>query len=434
MKRVLIITYYWPPSGGAGVQRWLKFAKYLRDFGWEPVIYTPENPEAPANDESLFLDIPEHIEVIKTPIKEPYTLYKKFVGRAKDDKIKTGFLSEKEVPSLMEEISVWIRGNFFIPDARKFWINPSIKFLKKYLKSSPVDAMISTGPPHSMHLIALGVKKQFKIPWLADFRDPWTHIDFYDKLKLQKFADRKHKGLEQDVLKNADKVVTVSWNWAKDFQDLGAHNVEVITNGYDEDDFRRSAATLSDKFEMIHIGSMNADRNPEVLWTVLGEFCKKDPSFKKDLVIKLIGQSDIQVLKSIEKNGLEKNFQTEGYMSHQAVIEYAGRARLFLLPLNKTPNVNGIIPGKLFEYLGLNRPVLCIGPPEGDSAKILREAKAGIVINFDDRVAMAKTIGDLWKEFQAGSIAHLPDSKSIEQFTRKNLTKRIGNLLNEMIA
>ena len=191
MNRVLIISYYWPPSGGAGVQRWLKFSKYLRDFGWEPVIYTPENPESPDVDKSLLKDIPPGIEVIKKQIWEPYDAYKRFIGQKKDEKIQAGFLSEKKRNPLFENISVWIRGNFFIPDARRFWIKPSIRFLIKYLAAHPVNAIVSTGPPHSMHLIALGLKKKLNIPWLADFRDPWTTIDFYHQLHLTRQADKK---------------------------------------------------------------------------------------------------------------------------------------------------------------------------------------------------------------------------------------------------
>jgi glycosyltransferase involved in cell wall biosynthesis len=183
MKKILIITYYWPPSGGAGVQRWLKFAKYLRNFGWEPVIYTPLNPEFPAIDNTLAKDIPADVEVIRTPIWEPYEFYKKFTGKKSTTKINSGFLNDKKSPGLVEQLSVWIRGNLFIPDARKFWIKPSVRFLTKYLKENHVDAIVSTGPPHSMHLIALAIKTRLNIPWLADFRDPWTDIDYYKDLE-----------------------------------------------------------------------------------------------------------------------------------------------------------------------------------------------------------------------------------------------------------
>lgn len=432
MKKVLVITYYWPPSGGAGVQRWLKFVKYFRNFGWEPIVYTPENPESPANDLTLEKDIPIGTSIIKTPIWEPYSVYKKFVGRKKDDKIKAGFLSEKETPSFTENISVWVRGNFFIPDARKYWVKPSISSLEVYLKDNPVDAIVSTGPPHSMHLIAMGLKQKLSIPWLADFRDPWTNIDFYDKLKLQKFADRKHKRLEQKVIHSADKLVTVSWNWANDFKALGAKNVEVITNGFDEDDFQSGQNKASDNFEILHIGSMNADRNPHVLWDVLAEKCNKDSAFKKSLLIKLIGQTDYTVVKALKEKDLFENTKIESYMPHQDVLNYGSRANILLLPLNNTFNVNGIIPGKLFEYLGLRRPILGVGMVDGDSARILKETSSGEVIDFTDHTGMNKAIDSFWANFQNGVVDFKPDNLSIQKYTRKNLTAAMCSLLDEI--
>jgi hypothetical protein len=201
MKKVLILTYYWPPSGGAGVQRWLKFVKYLRNFGWEPVVYTALNGEMPVIDLSLEKDVPKDITILKTKIWEPYSIYKTFIGRKKDEKINASFLSETKKKSFAEKISVWIRGNYFIPDARKYWIKPSIKYLTDYLNKNKIDVIISTGPPHSMHLIALGLKQHFpNIKWMADFRDPWTNIDFYSELMLSESADRKHKDLELNFL------------------------------------------------------------------------------------------------------------------------------------------------------------------------------------------------------------------------------------------
>ena len=178
MKRVLIITYYWPPAGGSAVYRWLKFTKYLREFGWEPVIYTAENGEYTELDPDNVKDIPSGVTVLKQPIWEPYNFYKRFIGQKKTEKINVGFLTEKKKPALAERISVWVRGNFFIPDARCFWVKPSVKYLSAWLAKNPVDMVISSGPPHSMHLIAMKLKKQFNLPWIADFRDPWTNIDF----------------------------------------------------------------------------------------------------------------------------------------------------------------------------------------------------------------------------------------------------------------
>ena len=431
MKKLLIITYYWPPSGGAGVRRWLKFVKYLREFGWEPVIYTAENPEVPAIDHSLEADVPDNIEVIKTKIWEPFSIYKRFVGRKKDDKIKAGFLSEGKTPSLTEKMSVWVRGNLFIPDARKFWILPSIKYLKAYLKENPVDAMVSTGPPHSMHMIALGVKKKFNIPWLADFRDPWTNIDFYQDLMLTGFADKKHHRLEQKVLKKADLITTVSTNWAKDFKKLGATNIEVVTNGFDTDDFSVLSGSKSGKFEICHLGSMNKDRNPGVLWNVLADLCKSIEGFKENLKITFLGFTDYAVTKSLEDEGLLGFTEMVKYLPHKEVLQKAKKASILLLPLNNTPNVNGIIPGKLFEYLALKRPIFCVGDVHGDSSRIIDETKSGVTVDFDDGVGMRKYFLEKYKGFKSTE-GFIVESVGTEKYSRKALTERMAALLDRI--
>jgi glycosyltransferase involved in cell wall biosynthesis len=433
LKKVLIITYYWPPSGGAGVMRWLKLVKYLRGFGWEPVVYTPENSEAPAIDPSLEKDIPKDLTIIKTKIWEPYAVYKRFVGRKKEDSIKVGFLSEKKNPSLTEKISVWIRGNFFIPDARKYWIRPSVKFLVDYLSKNPVDAIISTGPPHSMHMIALGIKEKLNIPWMADFRDPWTKIDFYDKLMLTKQSDKAHMKMEQQVLKLANKIVTVSGFWAKDFEKLSGKKVEVVTNGFDPDDFKTLKYKRGDKFELVHLGSMNKDRNPVILWKALSEFCLEDDRFESKLKITFIGQTDYSVFESLKEFNLSGHAEKIDYLPHQQAMELAANASVLLLPLNNTPNVDGIIPGKLFEYLALQRPILCIGPEGGDSAKIILDCKAGIIAGFEDMAGIKSSINKLYGEFISDDAIKVSQQANIDQHSRKKLAGDIASLLNEIV-
>lgn len=431
MRKVLVITYYWPPSGGAGVQRWLKFVKYFREFGWEPIVYTPENPEAPAIDNSLLKDVPKNVTVLKTKIWEPYNLYKNFIGQKKEEKINAGFLSEKKKPGLAEKISVWIRGNVFIPDARKFWVKPSVKFLSEYLKKNPVDAIVSTGPPHSMHLIALGLKKKFNIPWLADFRDPWTNIDFYDKLMLTKFSDAKHKKLELDVLKNADKIVIVSWNWAKDFQKIFNREVEVITNGFDEEDFPKEKIPLDEKFSVSHIGAMNKDRNPHQFWKALSELLKENISLRNNLQIRLIGKNDIAVIQSIEDNGLKNFTDIISYLPHNEVLKQICSSQILLLPLNDTLNTLGIIPGKLFEYLAAKRPIFAIGNENGDSAKIIRDASAGTTCDFKDKEKMKKEILKMYSQYKNGNLNF--DITNIMQHSRKNKTSEMSSLLTFIV-
>lgn len=429
MKKALIITYYWPPSGGAGVQRWLKFAKYMREFGWEPIIYTPENPERPAIDHSLEKDIPENITVLKTKIVEPYSVYKRFVGRKKEDTIKSGFLSEKKNPSLAEKISVWIRGNLFIPDARKFWISPSIKYLTGYLSKNPVDVVISTGPPHSMHLIALGLKKKLNLTWVADFRDPWTHIDYYNDLMLTRRSDQKHKALELEVLQQTDQVVVVSDGMRKLFETIHQRKYEVITNGFDEDDLPAEIPEPDKKFSIAHIGSMPKSRNPETLWRVLSEMVNADPEFAADLEIKLVGQADWLVLESLKNHQLEKFLNLIHYLPHDRVIEEQMKSAVLLLLINNTPNAKMILTGKFFEYLAARRPILCIGPEDGDAAGIIKSAQSGYIAEFSEEEILKEHLNRLYLEYKQNE-GNKNNFELIQKYSRKELTRRLIELID----
>jgi glycosyltransferase involved in cell wall biosynthesis len=429
LKKVLIITYYWPPSGGAGVQRMLKLVKYIRQFGWEPIVYTAKDAEYPVIDESLFKDIPDGVTVLREKIIEPYGLYKKLVGQKKNERVYSGFLSENEKPSLTQKLSVWIRGNFFIPDARFLWIKPSVIFLLNYLKENPVDVIVSTGPPHTTHMIARNVKRKLNVKWIADFRDPWTNIDFYNQLNLTPWADAKHRRLEKSVLKEADKAVTVSWHWAKELGDIrGEQDVEVITNGFDEDDFDDALAAVDDKFSLVHIGSLNPDRNPHTLWKVLNELCDTLPGFENDLVIRLIGKTDAVVFRSIDQSKLTHYVERLDYLPHAAVSREQRRAAVLLLPLGNTPNVNGLIPGKVFEYLAAKRPLIVIGAPGGDSARIVRESGVGETVDFQDGDRTKKILTDYYNRFKSDALMVNP--LGIDQYNRKTIAKKYATVLD----
>ena len=430
MKRVLVITYYWPPSGGAGVQRWLKFTKYLPEFGWQAVVYTPENPEAPVDDPSLLEDIKSETQVIKRPIWEPYTLYKRFVGMSSGERINAGFLKESEQAEKKEGLSVWVRGNLFIPDARKFWIRPSVKFLKKYLKENPVDAIISTGPPHSMHLIALELKHHFKLPWIADFRDPWTEIDFYDQLRLTRRSDRKHKTLEKAVLKGADRVVVIGKNMAERFQITTGVSSVVIPNGFDEADFENSKGEPDQEFSIVHVGAMNGDRNHPLFWEVIAELIRDQPALTSKLKIKLVGKTDASVQQDIARYKIEDYVETISYLPHDKVISMLQSATVLYLPINNTPNANSILTGKLFEYLAARRPILGIGPVEGDAAEVIRECKAGEMVGFTDKLRLKALLTEWIKKDQKGDAFTTPTGTST--YSRRNLSSRIVDQLNQL--
>jgi len=426
MKKVLIITYYWPPSGGGGVMRWLKMSKFLPELGWQPIIFTPENPDPSVIDESLLKEIHPEIIEIKTPIWEPYDLYRKLTGKKSGAKFKAGYISEASEGSWKSRLSVFIRGNFLIPDPRIFWVSPSVKFLTKYLKENPVDLIVSSGPPHSMHLIAPGLKKKFEIPWIADFRDPWTDIDFYHKLKLTRLADRKHRQLEKKVLAAADYVVTVSPSCAADLEKIANRKIEVIPNGYDPSDYKFEKPALDKTFTISHFGAFNKDRNPATLWLAMNEIAIENPDFKNLLRIKLYGQTDVSVINDIQKNNLTDNLNLIEHLPHQKGLVELSKSQVLLLPLNNAPNVKGILTGKMFEYIALQRPILALGPTDADFAEILRETNSGISLNFDDLQGIKNALQNYFQLFKKNKL--MVESGAYEKYSRKNLAAQFVKL------
>ncbi len=430
-NKVLIITYYWPPSGGAGVQRWLKFVKYLGQYGWEPVIFTPLNPEFPAIDESLLNEIPDNIKVLKTPIWEPYQLYKRLTGASPDKKVNaSGFINENQKGGKLHKISLWFRGNFFIPDARKFWIKPSISYLTKWLSNNHVDVIVSSGPPHSMHMIAAGVKKNTGTPWLADFRDPWTNIDFYQELDLMGWADKIHHKQEMQVLNEADEVVVISKSMKSDFLNIKERKYSVITNGFDHSDIESIVTLPDDKFTISHIGSMPKSRNPVNLWKALASLKESIPGFNSNLVIKLAGTIDHEVIDSIGQNGLLDNLVRIEYKPHDQIIELQKQSRVLLLIINDTPNAKVILPGKLFEYIASGRPILCIGPNDGDAAEIIRETGSGYVADTNSSEDMLESLRKLYSAFITNT--DKTETENISKFSREQLTADLAKLLEEL--
>jgi len=432
MKNVLIITYYWPPSGGAGVQRWLKFAKYLPEHGWNPIIFTSKDGEYPSIDPSLEKDVPESTEVLRLPIWEPYSFYKNLLGQKKSEKINSGFLSENKKPKLTEKLSVWIRGNFFIPDARKFWIKPSVKFIMNYLKDHHVDAIVSTGPPHTVHLIAREIKRQTSIPWLADFRDAWTGIDYYDKLMLTSWADKKHRSQESSVLAEASLITSIGKGCSEDLAEKGNINVLEILNGFDSADFQGVNVKLSDNFTVSHVGSLNKDRNPTCLWDALSELCEEVDGFRDDFRLRLIGKVDVHALADLKDHGLKINVEQIEYMPHDEMVTDMCGSQVLLLLINETPNQKGIVTGKIFEYIASKRPIIVIGPEDGDAAHIVNSAGSGTTIDFKDVAKMKTEVLGLYKKFKSGE--DMSTSSDISRYTREFGAKKVAEALSSLTA
>jgi len=427
MKKVLIITYYWPPAGGPGVQRWLKFVKYLRDFSVEPIVYVPENPHYPLVDDDFEKEIPKGITIIKKPIKEPYALAAIF-SKKKTKQISSGIITTKK-QSALEKLLLWIRGNLFIPDARILWVKPSVKFLKTYLKTKAIDTIITTGPPHSMHLIGKGLKKEIpELRWLADFRDPWTSIGYHGKLKLTSVASEKHKKLEQQVLQTADAVIVTSPLTQKEFSTITQKPIHVITNGFDETPVDEK--DLDKKFTVSHIGSLLSERNPQPLWEALSELINEDSNFSKDFRLQLAGTVSEEVLETIQYHGLDQNLRLLGYVSHEEALQLQRKSRLLLLVEINSEATKAILPGKIFEYLAARRPIVAIGPEGSDIKGVLKQTQSGFFFSYDEKGILKTAIANAYTMFKKGNLAI--DSDNIEGFHRKNLTSQLAKIINEI--
>ncbi|WP_439132672.1 glycosyltransferase family 4 protein [Polaribacter sp.] len=418
--KVLIITYYWPPAGGSGVQRWLKFVKYLQDFGVEPVVYTVENANYPKVDKSLVDEIPENIKILKQPIWEPTDM---LFWKQKN-------LQKKDIAnSTNSGLLSFIRGNFFIPDPKVFWVKSSVKFLNEFLKTNTIDVVISTGPPHSMHLIGQQIHQKNGLKWIADFRDPWADLYYNNAFKQTFFAKRKNKRLEDSVLKNADCVLTVSKTLQTEFA-KNAKIVAVITNGFDDEVLSKEHQKLDDKFTISYIGLLPKQSNPIVLFKVLQELCAENLDFKNNLQLNFIGDISSEVQTEIELNNLQDNCVFKGYVHHQKAIEYQKKAQVLLLLIPNVKKSEGILTGKLFEYLTAKRPILAIGSEQGDLSEVLKITNSGVVVNFDNPKKLKMEISSLYNAYKEGNLKVA--SKNIDQFHRKELTKKLATIIKSL--
>jgi len=425
LKKVLIVTYYWPPSAGSGVQRWLKFSKYLPKYGWEPVIFTPENPDFDLKDTSLLKEIPAELEVIKFPIWEPYSLFRKFKKEKLQD---TSKILEREKKKPLDKLAIWLRANLLIPDPRRFWVKPSVEYLSQIMEANKFDAVITTGPPHSMHLIGLNLKRKTGIKWLADFRDPWSTWEFLDVLPMHSLVRKRHRKLEAEVLKEADAVITISPTFQKEIEQLAGREIHLLTNGFDGADLPsdfKGYSPVKDEFNIVYTGIIDSIRDPLPFLQAFKSTFENHP-VKANLTF--VGKVSDKITAYIDNDPwLKTHITYAGYVSHQEVFSYYENAHLLLLILTNTKNAKGNIPGKLFEYIATRRPIIALGDPEGDAAKIIREAKSGEVFSHSDLEGM--------RDFLSKTLGHqssAKDEKYYNPFERSFLTKKLSEILEKL--
>ena len=424
-KKLLIITYYWPPAGGPGVQRWLKFVKYLPDFNIQPIVYIPENPTYPIIDNGLQSEVSEKAIILKKKIVEPYG-FASFLGKNKTKKISSGIIPNQKKQSFVEKTLLWVRGNIFIPDARFLWVKPSVKYLKKYIEENQIDTIVTSGPPHSLHLIGLQLKKELNVKWFADFRDPWTTIGYHKALKLSSSAEKKHKELEKEVLTTADTIIVTSKTTKTEFQAITSQPIEVITNGYDVE--KVSKQPLDEKFTLAHIGSFLSERNPRILWKALKELTKENPDFKKDFQLKLIGAVSQEVLDTITEFMLNEYVLNLGYVSHQEAVEHQRKSQVLLLIEINSNDTKSIIPGKLFEYMVSERPILALGPEGSDFAEIITSTNTGVFFLYDELEQLKALLLNYYNLYKEQNLK--VNAFGLQQYSRKSLTEQLVKIIS----
>jgi len=414
MKKVLVITYYWPPSGGAGVQRWVKFIKYFKDQNINPFIISvdPDFASYPLIDNSLKNDIPDNTNVYLTKTNEPYSFYKKINNNQTPY---AGFANEGR-PNFFQKIARFIRGNFFIPDSRKGWNNFAYKKAVEILEKENIDTVITTSPPHSTQLIGLKLKETQNIKWIADLRDPWTDIYYYKSMLHTKWAKQKDLNYEKRVIEKSDKVVVVSDSIKQLLLNksnlVKESKIHIIPNGFDDDDFLVSSKNNNSKFLLSYVGTITKDYPLDSIKKAISNL---------NINLEFTGKADEPT-----KLLLNEVASFNNHVKHKESINLLLASDMLLLVIPKISNNKGILTGKLFEYLGARKPILCIGPTDGDAAKIIEECKAGKTFDYSDE----NGIYDFIETYMSNEFIF--ENKNYLKYSRRNLTKNLSKILTDM--
>ncbi len=433
MGRILLVSYYWPPAGGAGVQRWLKLVKYLVRLGWKVTVYTPRLAEYPEYDESLLADVPSEVEILTHRIVEPFALYNKLVHRGRRSELSIGLVQENTRRSLLQRLLFWVRANVFVPDGRCLWIKPSVRFLRTWLREHPQDAVVTTGPPHSLHLIGRKLKRKLSIRWVADFRDPWLHIDYQQHLPLTTYTQKRLQRMERTVVEEADAVVVVSEGMQTDFADYSPRRILTIPNGYDTEDFPQLGVAWSRyPFRLVYAGAMNGDRNPELLWKAL-QILKDEKLITPDSFrVELVGRSDARVRESVRVSGLDDYVDFRKGIAHSAVPELLQGASMLLLCVNRAPGSKAILTGKLFEYLASERPIVVLGPCDGEAVRLVESLGVGRGFEDKDDSALVAYLRESLELARDGCL-EVKATEAKKRYTREYQAGQFSALFNSML-
>ena len=425
-KKVLIITYYWPPGSSSGVQRWLRMSAHLVALGVEVTVLTVENGSYPSRDESLLADVHPDIEVHRTSTLEPFHLFNRLLGKRNND-ISVGLSGYKNSQSLIKKLAIWIRANLFIPDARKGWRGPALRKGKQLLKSGSFDLIVTTGTPHSCHLIGQKLSDTFNVMWLADFRDPWSTIYYHKQMPMWNSTKAKHLALETKTLKRADFVSVVSLGMKREFEDR-ASRIEVIYNGFDSNDFERATqehvAHQKSRFCLSYVGNLLPSQNVVQLWRAIGELIQTNSDFSDAFELRLIGHQDPVALEAIRTHIPSKNLSLSGFVAHQAAITEMSSADVLLLVIPDLEDNELILTGKLFEYLATSKPVLSVGPKTGDASTILIQCGHAPMLDYLEFQLMKTQLLSHFQDYAKGKTESV-ENEAVLSYSRQAQAKKM---------
>ncbi len=431
MKRVLFVTYYFPPSGGPGVQRSLKFVKYLPKHGWKATVLTvaPEFAAYPNIDPGLNSEIPDDASVLRTKARDPYAAYARMMGVQKEDAVGVGFLSRQKT-GLRERLARWIRANLFLPDARIGWVGYAIREAKHEVERQSFDAIYSSGPPHSTHLIARELHRTTGLPWILDLRDAWPPDSFAHLLPMSGLARRLDARKRTASFDAADLLVAVSESLCRDVSTLTTTPVEIIPNGFDMDDFASVEPIQNEAFTIVYVGNISAEQNPTALWHAIKQ--RKMAGTGSEMRVRFVGNVAREVLGAVEQAGLRRHVDFIPYVQHHEAIRHMCGADLLLLSINRVPNATGIVTGKLYEYLASGRPILCFSPTEGDATRIVDATGSGKSFRYEDADGVARMLARHHEAWKNGHPIQGSDPERSAPYSRELQTKRLADLLNSL--
>lgn len=427
-KKVLIISYYWPPSGGAGVQRWLKYSRYLLACNIEPLVVTVDVQKAsyPVIDNSLLYEIPKEVKVYPTDTFEPFEIYRILSGKKQIPF--AGFANEGKL-TFFKRIVRFIRGNIFIPDARRGWNSYAFKKCCELIESHNIDTLLVTSPPQSSQLIGLALRKKYNLKWIADIRDPWTDIYYYDKLLHTSWAKKKDLAYEKEVLETADEVIVVSNSIKRIFaakSDLiKAEKIHVIPNGFDENDFKLPENEAGEDFIITYTGTITGDYKIEhfvkAFKKLIGE--KKETKFKLRFVGSVSGD-----IKNLLQQHLKFNSEIIPHVAHTESVKYLLSSTLLLLAIPDVKDNEGILTGKLFEYLASQKFILCCGPTQGEAATIIKECKAGESFDYEAEMAIYNCLEATWTDWKNKKSLR-NSNQNYKKYSRQLQAKQIAKII-----